>query len=228
MKNNLIVLFAILAALPMAACELEVVADHTTGAFSLSGTVNVAAESDWDNLKIGFFPAFGETEGLEYETDTRVGGGSYAYLYYEDLEDLSTVQVTPAALADMTGSTGSSDTYSLELPSNPAVSEDDYHYYHLAVWYDQDNDNTLDLIDTDWFDIDSVADVGEYNVLTLKDFGGTNPAFVYDFFYGDNEYYTGYKYSAFDGGEDYYAEIQLGGSTGNSYGTDGFDFEVDI
>jgi hypothetical protein len=216
---------AIMAVLSMVACELEAVVDHTTGASSLSGTVNVAAESDWDNLKIGFFPAFGETEELEYETDTRVGGGSYAYLYYEDLEDLSTVQITPAALVDMTGSTGSSDTYSLELPSNPAVSGDDYHYYHLAVWNDQDNDNTLDLIDTDWFDIDSVADVGEYNVLTLKDFGGTNPAYVHDFYYGDSDTFTGYKYSAYDGETNYLG--QLGGSN-DSYGTDGFDFEVDI
>ncbi len=130
----------------------------------VSGSVMVPDNTYWTWIKLGIFSGY--TAGTYPDLDISAGGGGTGdYRVYYSLLNNGTAKAVQPVGGTSYIITGSGDTlrdYTFELPSTvPAASD----YYYYAAWYDGDNDDFLDLVDSSSF---AVIPNGEYNRCATK------------------------------------------------------------
>lgn len=143
--------------------------------YSLAGSITVAEESYWGDVKLGVFS--GGELGTYPSIAVRRNAG-VSRLAYSDSDDGSAVELVPIVSAiGFTGTSGTVADYVFDLPaevpdSDPDALQDEAH--HVAVWLDRDDDGYLDVVDSG-----VIADIesGELNRLplyeTVDDLGAT-------------------------------------------------------
>ena len=201
-------------------------ADPTTRV--VEGTITVPDSTYWTYLKLGVFS--GGTAGDYVYLDSEDWGNGvsgYRVVYGENNDGLDVaIQPLASVIYTINDTSGTSSSYSLELPSTLPVMDEEYVF---AAWYDNNSDDILDLKDMD--PVVSPQEVtaaeGEFNRLPTKDIldNDDNPTtIVIKKFYesedldgnpSGNYKYWGYDDSSFNAYHDLTISTQSG-----------FDFDI--
>lgn len=227
MKNYTIIILFILLLSATIGCSLDPAGSDPTG-WVVEGTITVPNSSYWTFLKLGVFSGgtAGTTPYLDSDDDSN--GVSMYRVVYANLNDESDVEVAAMSTTSYTISdtTGTSSSYSFELP--PVLPVEDEEYI-LAAWYDGDADGNLDLKDADPFLKADIVKLGEFNRLPTKETldGDDNPTtIVIENFEESLDPTTllptgNYKYVGYDGGS-YTEWIEITTDADSS----GFNFNI--
>ena len=194
----------------------------------VEGTITVPDSTYWTYLKLGVFS--GGTAGdyvyLDSE-DWGSGVSGYRVVYGENNDGLDVaIQPLASVIYTINDTSGTSSSYSLELPSTLPVTDEEYVF---AAWYDNNSDDTLDLKDMDPIlpGEELTAAEGEFNRLPTKDTlnNDDNPTTIVITHFMESQDLDGnpsgnYKYVGYDHSS-YNEQLDLTVSTHS-----GFNFDI--